>query len=157
MIKSRKWILIALIFPIVSLLALTGYKKYVLSFGKEVTLPITGFDPRDLLSGHYIIYSVQYGVEGICKDRYEEKIDAYVCLDNKTFSYSNEGCSLFIAGSCNYGTFNAGIERFYIPESRAQELDQIVRGGSGSIVISISSNGAAQVKDLLISGKSWKD
>lgn len=87
MIQSKRALIIALIFPIFALAALTTYKKYVLSFGKEIVLPISGYDPRDLLSGHYLIYQIDYGVSGICS-RNSGQQTGYVCLEPKMFSYS---------------------------------------------------------------------
>lgn len=170
MIKSKNGILIALCTPILVLLILTFYKKYILTVGQPVTLQITGYDPRDLLSGHYLIYRVDYGVKYKCDyRRYSvnqkankrlERLSnypAYMCLENKTFTrrFPHE-CGLLIKGRCERGQFKAGIERFYIPESDAPRLDKLVRAKKASIVLSVMRDGRAQIKDLLIEGKSWK-
>lgn len=159
MIKSKKALIAALLFPILALGALTAYKRSVLTFGLEVTLPITGYDPRDLLSGHYLIYQIDYGVSGLCPSTYSEKRTGYICLDEpKRFSFSQpDGCSKMIRGVCNYSRFEAGIERFYVPQEKALELEQRIRSKSASIVLSIPPSGQAQVKDLLIDGRSWRD
>ncbi len=160
MIKTKKGLLIALVVPIICLVVLTGYKKYILSVGKEVILPITGYDPRDLLSGHFLIYTVNYGVKKICKGNfsYKNKRPGYICLDSKKFSYSwPYKCELVIAGKCRGTRFEAGIERFYIPQENAKELDKLVRNKKASILLSVPINGKAQIKDLLINGTPWKD
>ena len=157
MIKSKKYILISLIIPIIALLTLAIYKKYVFLTGRQVTLPITGYDPRDLLSGYYLIYTIEYDVERICHNNRENKI-AYVCLKPKKFSYNRPyDCDLFIKGVCHNQNFRAGIERYYVPKEDAKRLEKLVLSGKASIVLSIPQNGDAQVKDLLINGKSWKD
>jgi uncharacterized membrane-anchored protein len=156
-IQSRRLLLFALIFPIAGLAALTAYKKYILSFGQEVVLPISGYDPRDLLSGHYLTYRVDYG---LTQDCYSGSMthDAYVCLDTKSVSYSYpDGCERLIKGQCRGSRFEAGIEKFYVPEDKAKILEDKVRDKSGSIVLSVTRDGRAQVKDLLIDGKSWRD
>jgi uncharacterized membrane-anchored protein len=61
-----------------------------------------------------------------------------------------------IKGNCSGSQFKAGIERFYIPENQASKLDKDVRSKKGSIVLSVTPDGHAQIKDLLIDGKSWK-
>ena len=159
MIKTKKGLLIALIIPIISLAVLIGYKKYILSIGKEVILPITGYDPRDLLSGHYLIYTINYGVEDICRGMsYKLKKPGYVCLSTKTFSYNwPDNCELLITGICNRSRFEAGIERYYVPEEEAKKLEDLVRSKEASIVLSVPRNGKAQIKDLLINGTSWRD
>lgn len=157
MIQTKKALIIALLFPILALAALTAYKKYVLSFGDEIVLPISGYDPRDLLSGHYLIYQIDYGVGGICASNSGQQT-GYVCLEPKMFSYSSpEGCSKLIRGVCNYGRFEAGIEKYYVPEDKARKLEEQVRSKTASIVLSLTSGGQAQVKDLLVNGQSWKN
>lgn len=156
MIQSKRALVIALAFPIVALAALAAYKRSVLSFGNEVILPISGYDPRDLLAGHYLIYQIDYGLDGICSEKTTERV-GYVCLEPKLFSYSlPEGCSKLIRGTCNYGRFEAGIEKYYVPQEKAKELEDQVRTNSASIVLSITEGGQAQVKDLLINGESWE-
>lgn len=156
MIRTKTAILLALLFPIVVLIAFTAYKKSILTYGREITLPISGYDPRNLLSGHYLRYRIEYGVANICF-RTPDYRPSYVCLDNKTFSLAEpRGCKLFIRGRCENGQFYAGIETYYIPENKAIELDEQVRFKRASIVISVATNGSAQVKDLLIDGKSWQ-
>lgn len=158
MINSKKVLMIALIAPIIALALLTGYKKYILSIGTEVTLPISGYDPRDLLSGHYLIYTINYGVEGICEGTsYKMEKPGYVCLNPKKFSYSwPDHCEIMIKGVCNRSRFEAGIERYYIPEEEAKKLEDLVRSKEASIVLSVPKSGKAQIKDLLINGTSWR-
>lgn len=157
MITSRRTLIIALLIPIAALAALTAYKKYVLSFGQEIVLPISGYDPRDLLSGHYLIYQVEYGVGSICGGGAGPQT-GFVCLSPKLFSYTApNGCLKVIRGLCNNGRFEAGIEKYYIPEDKAKALEEKVRSKSASIVLSVTTDGQAQVKDLLIDGQPWKD
>ena len=157
MIRTKRALVIALIFPILALVALTAYKRYVLSFGSEVILPISGYDPRDLLAGHYLIYRIDYGVAGICSGNSGQRT-GYVCLEPKMFSYSAPGgCSKLIRGVCKGGRFEAGIEKYYVPEYKAKHLEDEVRSETASIVLSITHGGQAQVKDLLVNGESWKN
>lgn len=159
MIKTKKGLLVALIIPIIALLFLMGYKKYILSTGNEVILPITGYDPRDLLSGHYLIYEIDYGVKDICNNLfYKIKKQGFICLSTKKFSYRwPDNCETMIKGVCNHRRFEAGVERYYIPEKDAKKLELLVISKKASIVLSVLKNGKAQVKDLLINGSSWKN
>lgn len=149
-------IALAVLIPILSLIALTGYKHFVRTTGTQVELPISGYDPRDLLAGHYLIYTVNYGVLDECLSRQGER-EAYICLTQRFFSFEKpEACATFIKGSCRNGRFEAGIEKFFIPQSDAPQLEIDVREKKASIVLSVMSSGTAQVKELLIDGKSWK-
>lgn len=157
MMQTKRALIIALMFPILALVSLTAYKKYVLSVGQEIILPISGYDPRDLLSGHYLIYRIDYGVEGICASNSAPQT-GFVCLEPKTFSYSApQSCSKLIRGVCNNGRFEAGIEKYYVPEDQAKRLEEQIRSKPASIVLSVTQSGEAQVKDLLVNGQSWKN
>lgn len=156
MSRSRKILIIVLLFPILILAALIAYKKHVIATGKEVILPISAYDPRDLLAGHYMVYQVDYGIINLCPNKETTQI-TYICLDTKISSDTKPSqCKLFIKGTCNYGRFTAGIERYYIPQQQAEFLSQEVRNKKASILISVMPNGHAQVKDLLLDGHSWR-
>ena len=67
MIKNKK-LTAALMFPILCLLLLTAYKAVKIASGTEVTIPVIGNDPRDLLSGHYLIFRPDFNNDYICSD-----------------------------------------------------------------------------------------
>lgn len=148
--KTKTLVIAALIVPILALLSLTLYKRHILKIGQEVILPISGYDPRDLLSGHYLTYNVDYGIQGLCPGSFPNK-EAFICLSNKYFSYSEpESCSLMIKGTCSYGRFNAGIEKYYIPENQAKGLEEKVRNKKAKLVLSVTRTGLAQIKNMII-------
>ncbi len=155
--NRRGWLIVALIVPILALAASAYLKSVQRSSGEEVILPINGFDPRDLLSGHYLIYRVDYGVEAGC-NAYQGQ--ASVCLRPTRGIYPAgelpQDCTLFIHGQCDSSVFSAGIERFYIPEEYAQVLEAKVRDQQGEVVLAVDSQGNAAIRDLLIDGKPWK-
>jgi uncharacterized membrane-anchored protein len=165
MIQTRKVVLIALLIPIIGLLALTITKKIILSDGREFEFVIEGYDPRDLLAGHYLQFRVIYGTRGICENiqgeiessRQVKHLDAYICLiPEKKFSFEKPTtCDYFVSGVCEYNRFVAGLERFYIPQEKAYDLENKIRIHKASIIVSVLKNGKAQIKDLLFDGKSW--
>jgi uncharacterized membrane-anchored protein len=174
--KKQK-LIAALVLPLVVFIALIFYKQAKVSMGEEVILPITGFDPRNILSGHYLIYEIDYGLEGdnYCSEKENRSADVYLCLirDKKKRElyrssvsvYYDEsdlydaGCDAVIRGKCRYGRFmpDSEIEKFYIPEECAHSLDRAIRNGKGKIVLSVTRGGSAVIKDLLIDDKSWKE
>lgn len=158
MIKTKNALLISLLLPILALATLTAYKRHVLNAGSEIILPISGYDPRDLLSGHYLIYRIDYGVNDICSGNTIGKQSGYVCLEPKMFSFDQPiACMKLIRGVCNYNRFEAGIEKYYVPEDKAKKLEERIMSKSASIVLSTTPYGDAQVKDLLINNKSWTE
>lgn len=162
--NKRTWLIVTLVLPMIALVGTAYLKNMQRTSGMEVTLPIEGFDPRDLLSGHYLTYSIAYGVGSVCESgdggyaSYSGK--SAVCLKPTLGFYPADSlpsdCTLLIRGECDAGRFNAGIERFYMPEAYASSLDNKVREKQGSIVLSVDTDGNAVLKDLLIDGKPWK-
>ena len=145
-----------LFFPILILLMMTLYKISLRQSTTVVTLPIQGYDPRDLLSGHYLRYRIDYGITDICTN--SEIQIKYICLSQKKLSKSwIESCEDQIQGECRESFFHAGIEKFYIPEENAKNLEKLLREKPSSLRISISPSGKAIIQDLLIDGKSWQD
>lgn len=138
--------------------------------GTLVEFEVGGYDPRDLLAGHYVIYRVNYGNEPICGVGADESKFAYsqnrcICLkvdplDRLAVVSSVEpcdrsnkpSCPLWIKGTCDYsGRFEAGIERFYIPEAYSQFL--LTVPAETRVVVNVTSKGRALVKDLKIAGE----
>ncbi len=159
MIENKNILIAVLVIPIVCLAFMMANKQLNIPMGTEVTLPITGYDPRDLLSGHYLIYTIDYGVEDICKNSSSKlKMPGYICLSTKKFSQGwPKNCELIIKGTCDRSRFVAGIERYYIPDKEAKKAEDLVISNEASIVLSVKKNGEAQIKDLLIDGISLKN
>ncbi len=167
-IDKRK-LIAALIFPIICLVLLATYKGVKVMTGKRVTIPVTGFDPRDLLSGHYLIYRLDLNTGGACSGKTAYG-DVLVCInkedDGSISSRSLRGssidryrgdCDIILKGRCQRGRFTAGVEKFFIPEAHALKLDSVVRKGKGKLVLSVDYHGKASIVDLLINEKSWRD
>jgi uncharacterized membrane-anchored protein len=159
----NKKLILALLIPILFLLLNVIHKQYLSTTGTVVTLPVEGFDPRDLLSGHYVEYRVKYETSNSCYDVVENHVfqKLALCLQPERMLYTVEdlpaSCKHYLLGQCQGENFIAGIERFYIPDEYATELDQKLRDEAGSIEVSVSNNGSGIVKSLLIDGEDWLD
>ena len=155
----KKWgLTIALLFPLVVMLGWVSQIVIQRQFGEEVELPISGYDPRDLLSGHYLTYRVEYGNIGSCGNR---SFDEAMCLclekdssgkaiGTQLSSCEETSCRLFLKGNCRYGRFEAGIERFYFSESHQKAL--AVVPPKATIKVKVTSGGTGIVQSLLIDG-----
>lgn len=147
----KRWVIIfSVLLPIIVLLYLTYSAKNTLSNGIDYELSISGFDPIDPLSGHYVTYRIDYGFNP-CEN---SEIECLCLEPNPTSisvpdSCSTNSCTSILRGSCKSGIFQAGIEKFFIPEDRAKEYDEIVRQGNSKIIITIRED-KALVKDLLL-------
>lgn len=155
--SRRRWLAWALALPCCVLLVLSVYRWQQQGQGVLFTFPVYGFDPRDLLSGHHLAYTVDYGLDKPCNQEASEPLA--LCLSTKERlllpAEIKDRCRLYLLGRCEYGRFVSGIERLYVPESRAQELDQVLRSHIGEIQLRIN-NGRARIVDLTIDGISWQ-
>ncbi|HAA91813.1 MAG: hypothetical protein CMM48_00705 [Rhodospirillaceae bacterium] len=153
-------LIVALALPVICLVAYAGWHGWIAVQGQKVTLPIRGFDPRDLLSGHYLIYQVDYGLKSLCaKTSQPETGPFYLCLSSKKIHDGrppSTSCRQYLRGRCERGRFRTGIERFYVPQKHARKLEKAVQNRKGSVTLSLDGKGGAVVIELLIEGRSWK-
>jgi hypothetical protein len=122
----------------VAMLGWTAWLYAQKTNGKEVKVAITGYDPRDLLSGHYIQYTIDW-----------EKTD----------------CSQFAGKICPRDEFckqkKWGREcRFYIPEANAKQLNTLFLQRNSTdmvfeVVYSYNKGFEPLAKQLLINGQDW--
>ncbi len=147
----KKGILIFfLIFPIAVLLFITLSARNTLQNGLDYELSISGFDPIDPLSGHFVTYRIDYGLNP-CEIPETECL----CFEPNPIrisipeTCSTESCTSLLRGKCEMGRFRAGIEKYFIPEDRAKEIDEIVQRGKSKIIITIKED-KALVKDLIL-------
>lgn len=160
-LKNRWTLTLALLLPIALLATQTWVHHQQRETGDTILLPIKGFDPRDLLSGHYLIYKIDYGIaeNNTCP---ASDIDAVVCLSPERQIFPSDelpdSCTQFIRGNCNNDArFVTGLERFYIPEQHAKLLEKHVQNNHGKILLSLDDAGNAAIRDLLINDRPWKE
>lgn len=162
--RNQRLLLVAVIFPILGLLALIGRAELNLRSGRTWELPISGYDPRDLLSGHYLRY--QYRLEwkqyaSSCGDG--ETIDRSCCLCLEPRPGSREplvhgvqcgaveGCLSWLRGSDLVGE-----QRYFVPAEHATALEQALRDRPASLRVAITDDGTLAVDTLLLDGKPWR-
>jgi len=161
--NSRTFLSLAL--PIVALVAMIGQAELNQGRGEIWEIKIRGYDPRDLLRGHYLAFRFDWNWamdHGACTGG-----DCCLCLTKVNGSRTNpqvkamscslaETCDARIRGMMGAGEFVTGYERYDIPEMQAVELEQNVRDKRASVLISIQKSGAIALKDLLVDGEPWK-
>ncbi|MDZ4084370.1 MAG: GDYXXLXY domain-containing protein [Bdellovibrionales bacterium] len=163
MTSNQKKLLFAIAFPIVILLGLTLQKHSLRQTGVKKIFAISGYDPRDLLSGHYLIYAIDYGVEGVCSYNSSSHLsgdpESHICFDTNMHVGGPvpASCRVAIRGKCQGGRFLAGLERFYVPQEKALALERLIQSKKASIVVAIGEGGTSQVTDLLIDGIPWQE
>ncbi len=119
-----------LFIPFIGMFSWAMYYGYFVKNATEVVLPITGYDPRNLLSGHYIEFQIDW---------------------------SNANCQQADwHGSCPKGDFR-GVNRYYVPENKAHELERLINNNRfmSEIVFAYKTGKRPVAKDLLIDGEPW--
>ena len=150
----------AFAFPFFMLIGMVILNEYHLKTSRTIVLPVEGHDPRDLLSGYYLVYKIRYGLKCPKNPSYSKgKVKAYMCFEPKkqiTLFRKPKHCSFFLKGYCfSNGDFYSHGDRFYLPEQKAQEIEKLFRSAvKKSVVLSVTKKGHALAKDLLIDGKS---
>ena len=121
---------LALVFPIVVLGIWTARIDYKIKKAPEITIRAEGYDPRNLISGHYL---------------------------NLRLNWQETDCSQFSDNLCHPSRFKS-IYNYYLPEYAAQELDRIILKEKLAIdlVFAYPQNKQPHLKRLLINGQKWK-
>lgn len=120
-----------LVLPVLFMLGWLAQIEYVLNAERSVVVRMTGYDPRDLLVGHYL----------------------YLQPD-----WSRTDCLQFAESRCPTERFGRRY-RYYLPEFDAQELDRVLMQDDLKVemVFSYKGEGKPLVKELLIGGKPWAE
>ncbi len=157
--KGPRIVVIAVGFPILVMAAWVGNLVIERNSGTVVEFKVTGYDPRDVLSGRYLTYRVDYGTVRECPE-----MGGYaqcLCLD----AHAGEGlargvsassceansCPLFLKGECRWGLFRAGIEEFFVSERFASDLAQVP--GNATVRVSVTRSGRGYVQGLFVDGQ----
>jgi uncharacterized membrane-anchored protein len=153
-------VLIAIILPIFALLGWVLQIEYQHLNSQSIRVAVAGYDPRDLLAGHYINFSLSTGSVNPCSMQGAQEGLPNICLcyepaPDGIYHQPNWGglcnekpqnCKTFIKGSCSYSRFITGIERYSIPEYLAEPL-RVLPADSNALV-SVTSSGNAQILKL---------
>ncbi len=133
----KKLLALVLVLPLLCLLAWASFLGFERRNFSEVTVSITGYDPRDLLSGRYLAYQIDW---------------------------SKTDCSQFEKGICPDTEFCADARwgkecRFYVSELLAPRLDRLFRNrgndDSFEVIYAYQKGHTPLAKKLLINGKDW--
>lgn len=163
---SRSSWALALALPVLGFLGSVAFAESRLHGAPEVELAISGFDPRDLVRGHYLQYRVDFQAhESLTQD---EKPtwdgDLYrasgACLTSTTVGKSSilayEGATP--PHACQKGfpiEHLRAPHRIYVEQTRASELERAVLAGRASVRVALLSESHVLTRELLIDGQPW--
>jgi uncharacterized membrane-anchored protein len=158
-----KRVLLAL--AIVDLLFFGGWvaREESLRRGGRIHLPIEGYDPRDLLSGHYVRFQLVAVREAETLLRPGgANVPQTFCIDPKDGLYhvkrvrtgSASSCSPFLRATLNErAQWDFGVDRFYVDERLANEARWIQANPDTYLIATVDGSGAVHPVDLVVNGK----
>lgn len=128
---KNKYVLAGILcFPIIVLLAWNGWLESRVAFSPELRVAAEGYDPRSLISGHYLRLRPVWA-----------KTD----------------CSVFAENKCPEEEFE-NVYSFYLPEQTAEELERIIRTENPELqlVFAFPDKSRPILKNLQIEGQPWE-
>jgi GDYXXLXY protein len=167
---SGRLTLLAVLVPVLGLAVLVGRAEYAGSHGRVWTIPIEGYDPRDLLHGQYLQYRYRlrwqgpascgatvYGgnepVPGCCLCLTRDTADGY---DPFVRQVSCEEAT----GSCQASLHSETVVpplRYFLPEDRAQDVEAALRTHDAAVELTVTPQGEPAVRELLLDRRPWRD
>ena len=119
-----------LFIPFIGLCCWALYYVNFVEKAAEVVLPVTGYDPRNLLSGHYIEFQIDWSKANCNQADWNN-----VCPKNDF----------------------KGVNRFYVAENKAKELERFINNNfvATEIVFAYVAGARPVAKELLINGRPW--
>ncbi len=156
---ARKLLIPALLLPLLVIVLGIAKAEWHLAHARVWAFDITGYDPRDILRGHYLQYRLDLHEEaalGGCEEALGEPcclcltskgVDAPPKVQRATCELARQSCE----GVLQTGRLKE-LERYYIPEVGAQKLEQDLREaaarGEARLLVAIDSAGRPQVQTL---------
>lgn len=168
--SRSKYFKIVVLLPIIGFLLMILKAEIDQTKGDILIVPIKGVDPRDILRGHYLIYSFAWNFDQERTNKFPSLGESELCLvktNNGLIAYpivlkSLEDCHYRIKGKfsklseTNFN-YSIGIEKFFIPEEHASKLEHLLISSEAKIKFRINKDSKPVLLDLLINGKSWEE
>jgi len=122
--------LAAFALPLAGLAALWGWSDHLSRQGTDWLVPVAGYDPRDLLRGHYVQFSYDWPGVGAAPRGFDDSLGE-LCLHGvaprlESVSRPAPGsrCEHFARAADAHSGYPMGLStgRVYIPQRRSAEL-----------------------------------
>jgi uncharacterized membrane-anchored protein len=181
MTDSNNKFLIGIVVLVLPILVLTGMAlKSATSqqVGQQIwQVKIAGYDPRDLLYGHYLRFQYDWNMEGnrsVIPSGYKGNV--CMCLNSSDTGYKNPTaypvqCEVTTPNMCESSikVYKHGVryslnrneaqERYFIPEENAYEIDMLFRRGEADFYVEFMAHEdhSVSVRDLYVDGMPLRD
>ncbi|QCD52617.1 GDYXXLXY domain-containing protein [Campylobacter sp. RM16192] len=153
-----KILIFAIIFQILSLIAMLTYAYAPIYFGKEIKVDVTLYDPRDLLRGNYVSLNYDFSALPIkYADLQKPGTKIYLALKDINGTYVKDEYSfvkpknqIFLTGRIYGNRAKFGIEAFFMPIDKALQIERDIRQKGAWAILSVMDNGSARIKEIVL-------
>ncbi len=148
--------------PVLLLAGMAGQAEWQLRGGVVIRVPITGYDPRDPLRGHFLRYRIVWNWE----DGDPAADTAALCVTSRTenppvrpLPQGASSCRLPLRLQSGRGPafLPVGVsDQLFVPEEHARALQSALSAGTAHLTVdlSVGGDGTARVKDWHVDGTS---
>jgi len=161
---------LAVLVPLVGIALLIARGELALRAGKSFRIGMTGYDPRDLLSGHFLQYAYDLDWQGDSTCGAHDPTGkplalepaCCVCLtrrgEDEPPAARQVECEA--ARSCDGWLHSSSLvppRRYFVPEERASALEAALRQSQASLDVSASPDGEPALGELYLDGRPWRE
>lgn len=160
--KHRLALTLALALPVAGLAATWGMAHKAAQQGTEWLVPIAGYDPRDLLRGHYVIYT--YDWPGLEVGDRDLRVEPALCLEGRPPELvrvrlpDEEPCPHAVRAGGGWNDPEGGLAsgRLYVSQDRAATLQRRLAdpGLQGLVRIRVRADGHLTPLDIVFRPRS---
>lgn len=160
---SRKYLIIALALPLLAIGAAILRAELSLERASDFVFEIEGYDPRDLLRGHYLQFRLRVDPVPVREPCDDASGQCCLCLTRVAASEppraERTSCATARAvcdGALHTRYLNQS-HRYYVPEAQAAALErrliEAMQRRKAEVVLAIDETGQARVRELRIDGR----
>lgn len=124
----------AIILPLICLISWVVFLQYQIMQKESIRLYVSGYDPRDILSGHYLSLQIDSEKNGC---RYERESDKIICQGHPF----------------------KRVYKYYVEEEKGTILEGMIakKNPTMELEFTLSTFGLPQIKSFYIDGQDWKE
>lgn len=158
MTPARLWLAASLMLPLALLAAVWGHTSWQAQQGEEWLIPIRGYDPRDLLRGHYVQYSYDWPGGQVEGTGTSLSYASGLCIEGrapdivKVRAYPLVGCAIIVRATAGSRREVRGLETgiLYVSQPRAIALSKQLADPKlrGFVRVKIRPDGVMRPVDL---------
>jgi len=161
---SRRFTLLAVGLPVIAIVLGIVRAEWTFRHGRDFVFEIGGYDPRDLLRGHYLLFQLRVDPQAVrepCED--DAAQPCCLCLTrgvgDRVTSAERATCATARADCDGALQITDAIRavRYYVPEAQAADLERRLRDAAqreaALAVVSIDADGRGHVRELQIDGE----